>query len=52
MKKTLLLLSAVMIVFSCKKEATQEDVTAYGATITQDELKDHLYIMFCKVIVI
>ena len=44
MKKTLLLLSAVIIVFSCKKEATLEDVTAYGATITQDELKDHLYI--------
>ena len=44
MKKTLLLLCAMLIAFSCKKEATQEDVVAYGETITEDELKDHLYI--------
>ena len=44
MKKTLLLLSVMFVVFSCKKEATQEDVVAYGETITADELKDHLYI--------
>ena len=44
MKKTLLLLSVMFVVFSCKKEATQEDVVAYGETITEDELKDHLYI--------
>jgi hypothetical protein len=34
----------MFVVFSCKKEATQEDVATYGSTITQDELKDHLYI--------
>ena len=44
MKKTLLLLCISLVVFSCKKEATQEDVVAYGETITEDELKDHLYI--------
>jgi len=44
MKKTLLLLCISLVVISCKKEATQEDVTAYGTTITQEELKDHLYI--------
>lgn len=44
MKKTLLLLCISLVAFSCKKEATQEDVTAYGATITQEELKDHLYV--------
>ena len=44
MKKTLLLLCIALVAFSCKKEATQEDVTAYGATITQEELKDHLYV--------
>jgi hypothetical protein len=44
MKKTLLLLSIMLIALSCKKEATQEDVTSYGSTITQEELKEHLYI--------
>ncbi|WP_347173382.1 M28 family peptidase [Polaribacter uvawellassae] len=44
MKKTLLLLSVMFIAFSCKKEATHEDVVAYGNTITQEELKEHLYI--------
>jgi len=43
MKKTLLLLCVMFIAVSCKKEATQEDVTAYGSTITQEELKEHLY---------
>jgi len=44
MKKTLVLLCVLFIAFSCKKEATLEDVTAYGKTITQAELKEHLYI--------
>ena len=44
MKKTLLLFSALMIFFSCQKEATKEDVIKYASTITQDELKEHLYI--------
>jgi hypothetical protein len=43
MKKILLLLSVLFIVLSCKKEATQEDILSYGSTITQDELKEHLY---------
>ena len=44
MKKTLLLLSAMLVIFSCKKEATQENIVGYASTITQEELKDHLYI--------
>ena len=44
MKKTLLLLSVMFIAFSCNKEATKEDVVAYGSTITEEELKEHLYI--------
>lgn len=44
MKKTLLLLSAMLVIFSCKKEATQENIVDYASTITQEELKDHLYI--------
>lgn len=34
----------MLIALSCKKEATQEDVVSYGSTITQEELKEHLYI--------
>ena len=44
MKKTLLLVSVLFIAFSCKKEATKEDIVTYASTITQDELKEHLYI--------
>jgi hypothetical protein len=44
MKKTLLLVGALCLVFSCKKEATKEDIVKYASTITQDELKEHLYI--------
>ena len=44
MKKTLLLVSILFIAFSCKKEATKEDIVTYASTITQDELKEHLYI--------
>lgn len=44
MKKTLLFVGVLFLVFSCKKEATKEDVITYANTITQDELKDHLYI--------
>ena len=43
MKKSLLLLCISIIVFSCKTEATQENVIEYASTITQDELKEHLY---------
>ncbi|MFD2565731.1 M28 family peptidase [Pseudotenacibaculum haliotis] len=44
MKKTLLLASALTVLFSCQKEATKEDVVNYASSITQDELKEHLYI--------
>ena len=44
MKKSLLLLSAMLLVLSCKKEATKEDIVAYASSITENELKDHLYI--------
>ena len=44
MKKTLLLASALLVLFSCQKEATKEDVVNYASSITQDELKEHLYI--------
>ncbi len=44
MKKSLLLLGAMLVVLSCKKEATKEDIVSYGSTITQKELKEHLYI--------
>ena len=44
MKKTLLLASALLMMFSCQKEATKEDVVNYASSITQDELKDHLYV--------
>lgn len=44
MKKTLVLLSFLLIAFSCKKEATKEDVISYAESITEEELKEHLYI--------
>lgn len=44
MKKILLLTSALLMMVSCQKEATKEDVVNYGSSITQDELKEHLYI--------
>ncbi|MDT7833225.1 M28 family peptidase [Flavobacteriaceae bacterium S356] len=43
MKKTLLLVGTLFLVFSCKKEATKEDIVSYASTITQDELKEHLF---------
>lgn len=43
MKKSLLLVAAVALVVSCKNEATKEDVVGYASSITQKELKDHLY---------
>ena len=33
-----------MLVFSCQKEATKEDIVSYASTITQEDLKKHLYI--------
>ena len=44
MKKTLLLLSILFVAYSCKKEATKEDIVNYAKTITEEELKEHLYI--------
>lgn len=44
MKKSLLLVAAMALVVSCKQEATKEDVVGYAGTITEQELKDHLYI--------
>lgn len=43
MKKTLLLLGSAMLVASCQQPATHQQVVAYGNSITQEELKDHLY---------
>lgn len=44
MKKTILLASAVAVLFSCQKPATTEDIVNYATTITQEDLKEHLYI--------
>lgn len=44
MKKTLLLISILFVAYSCKKEATKEDIVNYAKTITEDELKEHLYV--------
>lgn len=44
MKKSLLLVAAMALVVSCKQEATKEDVVGYAGTITEQELKDHLYV--------
>ena len=44
MKKLFLLSLLFMVAFSCKKEATQEDIINYAGTITQDELKEMLYV--------
>jgi hypothetical protein len=43
MKRTLLLASALLVFFSCQKPATKEDIVKYAETITQEELKEHLY---------
>ena len=43
MKKSLILVAAMALVVSCKNEATKEDVVGYASSITQKELKDHLY---------
>ncbi|MDB3914155.1 peptidase M28, partial [Flavobacteriaceae bacterium] len=32
------------MMFSCQKEATKDEVVNYGSSITQEELKEHLYI--------
>lgn len=44
MKKLFLLSLLCVVAFSCKKEATQEDIINYAGTITQDELKEMLYV--------
>ncbi len=44
MKKLLLFVAVSLMVFSCKKEATQEDIITYSNSITQDELKEKLYV--------
>lgn len=43
MKKPILLVGALLLMFSCKQEATKEDIVNYAGTITQTELKEHLY---------
>jgi hypothetical protein len=43
MKRTLLLASALLLLFSCQEPATKEDIVKYAGTITQEELKEHLY---------
>ncbi len=37
-------MGALCMLFSCKKDATKDDIVTYASTITQDELKDHLYV--------
>ena len=44
MKKSLLLLAGMALVLSCNSEATKEDVVSYAGTITEKELKEHLYV--------
>ena len=44
MKKILLLTGTLLMMFSCQKEATKDEVVNYGSSITQEELKEHLYI--------
>tara|TARA_B110000003_G_scaffold266026_1_gene292490 strand:+ start:2390 stop:3952 length:1563 start_codon:yes stop_codon:yes gene_type:complete len=44
MKKIILLASALLVMFSCQKKATKEDIVNYASSITQHELKEHLYI--------
>ena len=44
MKKTLVFVSLLCVAFACKKEATKEDIVNYAKTITEEELKEHLYI--------
>ncbi|NVJ89557.1 MAG: M28 family peptidase [Flavobacteriaceae bacterium] len=44
MKKTLVLVGLLSIAFACKKEATKEDIINYANSITEKELKDHLYV--------
>lgn len=43
MKKLLLLLALSIVVYSCKKEATKEDIIVYGETIEESQLKTKLY---------
>ena len=43
MKKSLLLLGLSLVVLSCNTEATKEDVVNYASTITEAELKEHLF---------
>jgi len=43
MKRTLLLASALLVICSCHKPATKEDIIKYAETITQEDLKEHLY---------
>jgi Peptidase family M28 len=43
MKKLLLLFTVTLLIFSCKKEATNEDIIGYASSITSGELKEMLY---------
>jgi len=44
MKKSILILGLSLAILSCKKEASQEDILGYASSITQDELKEKLYV--------
>jgi hypothetical protein len=44
MKKSLLILGVSLAIVSCKKEAVKEDIVGYANTITQDELKEKLFV--------
>ena len=43
MKKLLILFSISIVLYSCKGEATQEDIIGYANSITASELKEKLY---------
>ena len=44
MKKILLFAGVLLVLYSCQKPATKEDIVNYAGSITQDELKERLYI--------
>lgn len=43
MNKTLVLLGSVLIAVSCQTKPTQQDIVTYGNSITENELKEHLF---------
>lgn len=43
MKKSLLILVVLLLIFSCKKEVTKNDIISYANSITSNELEEKLY---------